>query len=362
MSDAPFADRRGRLRAVLDQGQLDALLVTDAVNVSYLTGFRGDSSFLLLTAAEEALISDARFTEQLAEDCPDVPADVRGPDRRIVAQVAAQVADRGLRRVGFESDHVRVGQLETFREATAGCEWIGTSDAVETLRQVKDAGEIALIEQAGRIAQQAFAELRESLRPGDTEKALHDRLEELVRRCGGERTAFPPIVGIGPRSSLAHALPTGRTVGSAPFVLIDWGACHAGYLSDMTRVVATGPIDAKLREIHGIVRQAQAAGIATLVPGATAAQADAAARQVIADAGYGERFSHGLGHGIGRDVHEKPFLRGDNDTALRAGMVITVEPGIYLPGWGGVRLEDDILVTADGPRNLTCGTTTRLEG
>jgi Xaa-Pro aminopeptidase len=233
---------------------------------------------------------------------------------------------------------------------------------VEQLRQIKDEAEIGQIRSAIRIAEKAFAMFRAMLRPDDTEKDLVDAMEMYVRRAGGKCTAFPTIVAVGERGALPHAPPTDRPIGAEILVLVDWGASGMLYKSDLTRVLlphnnlalpGTQTQAGKLREVYDVVLRAQAAGIAALRPGVKAGDVDAAARRVIADADYGDYFTHSIGHGFGLQIHEAPMMRPNSELELKAGMVVTVEPGIYLPSWGGIRIEDDILITEAGPEVLT---------
>jgi Xaa-Pro aminopeptidase len=348
--------RRDRaLRNLRDEG-LAALLVSSPVNVTYLTGFTGDSSYLLLSPDRTLLVSDGRFTTQLAEECPGLDMHIRPPSRTVQEVAGELLAKLGPRAVGFESGHLTVADLETLRAAAPAVSWKGARDRVERLRAVKDEGEVRQIREAVRIAERAFAMFRAVLRPADTEKELCDALEALVRRAGGSGTSFPPIVAVGPRSALPHAPPTAKTVAESDLLLIDWGASGALYKSDLTRLLLTrknSPFLPRLEEIHGVVLRAQAAALRALRPGVKAAEVDAAARAVIAAAGHGDRFPHGLGHGLGLQIHEAPFFKPGNDAVVEAGMVVTVEPGLYVPDWGGVRIEDDVLVTPDGCEVLT---------
>jgi Xaa-Pro aminopeptidase len=258
-----------------------------------------------------------------------------------------------------------VALAEKLRELTPTLSWKGAPDRVEQLRAIKDADEIAQIRIAIDLAQRAFAMFRAMLRLDDTEKELADALEMDVRRVGAAGTSFPPIVAVGERSALPHAPPSSKRVRESPLLLVDWGASgpflggwapSAPYKSDLTRVLLThnnGRCDPKLEEVAGVVLRAQQSAIEALRPGIAARAVDETARNVIAQAGYGQFFTHGLGHGIGLEIHEAPFFKAGNETILQPGMVVTVEPGIYLPGWGGVRIEDDVLVTPDGCEVLT---------
>ncbi len=363
-----FESRRDKLRQQLLDKSLDALLVTEERNVTYLTGFTGDSSFLVIgrgpagsskgsTAigrSGELLLTDHRYTEQLETECPGLELAVRGPGVKQSDFTATTLASLKLPSLGIESESVSVGAFEQLREALKTTKLALTGNLVESLREIKDEGEIAEIRAAVRIAERAFAVIRHTLRPERSEKAVADELEYQIRLFGGTCGAFPSIVGVGPRAALPHGRPgPDSKIGDHGFVLIDWGARGRLYHSDLTRVLTTGKLSPQLQEVYGVVLAAQRAAIAAIRPGAIMHEVDATARGVIEQAGYGPNFGHSLGHGIGLAVHEQPRLAPEQKRPLAAGMVVTVEPGIYLPGWGGVRIEDDVLVTSDGCEVLT---------
>ncbi len=360
MSD--FATRRGRLWHAAAEEGLDALLITNPINVTYLTGFSGEASYLILSRGKTLLVSDGRFKVQIAEECPGLDTVIRPPDQMLPDATMAQLKAFGPRSIGFESGHLTVAEFQTFADGVKSADWKPAVDRVEKLRCVKDADEIAQIREAIRIAEKAFAMFRAMLRPTDTEKELTDALESYVRRAGGKETAFPSIVAVGPRAALPHAPASMSQVSDDPVLLIDWGAQGPFYKSDLTRVLWTynnvafpggrKPSD-KLRAVHAVVLEAQRRAIALMHPGASSKAVDTVARGYIAEQGYGEFFNHGLGHGFGLQIHEAPFFRPNVDVPLEAGMVVTCEPGIYLPGEFGVRIEDDILITPDGPEILT---------
>jgi Xaa-Pro aminopeptidase len=356
-----FAARRERLWHEARQEGLGALLISNPVNVTYLTGFSGESSNLLLAPGKAILVSDGRFTEQIAEECADVEVVIRPTTQTLSEATTAQLRLLGVASVGYESGHLTVAEFQGLSEPLKEVAWKADKERVEKLRQVKDAGEIAQVRGAIRIAEKAFAMFRAMLRPDDCEKDLADNLDHYVRRAGGKETAFPSIVAVGSRAALPHAPPTRRRVAESGMMLVDWGADGGFYKSDLTRVLwshnnaATSGVRTqdKLREVFAVVLEAQRRAIAELRPGAVAKEIEAAARGHIADRGYGEYFTHSLGHGLGLQVHEAPFLRANADTSLEAGMIVTIEPGIYLPGLFGVRIEDDVLITPDGAEVLT---------
>jgi Xaa-Pro aminopeptidase len=349
-----FAARRDNLRRLLSEQQLPALLVTDERNVTYLTGFTGDSSYLLVSPTRELLISDRRYTTQLGEECPGLELAIRGPGSKLPDFTAETIGKLELSGLGIEADTLTVSAYDKFKDVLKTTKLASTSGFVEKLREIKDAGEIEEIRHAVRIAERAFAVTRASLRLGRSEKEVADELEYQIRLFGGTCGAFPSIVGVGPRAALPHGRPIqGSKIGDCDFVLIDWGARGRLYHSDLTRVLVTGKLSPQLHSVYGVVLAAQRAAIAAIRPGAVLKEIDGIARKVIEAAGHGEAFGHSLGHGLGLAVHEQPRLAPDQDGTLAPGMVVTVEPGIYLPEWGGVRIEDDVLVTEGGCEVLT---------
>jgi Xaa-Pro aminopeptidase len=348
-----FAERRAKLVRRLKVQSLDALLVTSRTNVSYLSGFSGDDSFLVVGRDHSILLSDSRFTDQIAEECPGLEAAVRRSGVRMDEWVAKALGKLKARRVAFESTSLTVFMLESYQKRLPAVEWVGVAGEVEALRAIKDAGEIRQLKQTARFAETAFEKFRESLRLGDTEKSLADRLDSLIRQAGGRCSSFPPIVAVGPRAALPHAVPTERALGAGDLLLVDWGARGDFYCSDLTRVLAARKISPKLARVYSVVIAAQRRAIEGIRPGVTGAEVDALARGVIEEAGFGSSFTHSTGHGLGLEVHESPSLRSSSEDVLKPGMVVTVEPGVYLKGWGGVRIEDDVLVTRDGFEVLT---------
>lgn len=334
------------------------MLVTHPVNVSYLTGFSGEASPLIVSTNKTILVSDGRFPTQIAEECPDLETHIR-PQTHTIQEATAQTLDRlGLCKVACEGSHLTLADFDTFCEKAPSIDWQKSPDRVERLRMTKDDSEIAQIKDAVHMAERAFAMFRAMLEPEATEKELTDAMEQYVRRAGGKSTAFPTIVAVGPRGALPHAPPTEMRIREASSVLVDWGANGPFYKSDLTRVLFTHggdatTIDVKLRQMHAAVRRAQDAAITMMRPGVEAQEVDTAARKSLEADGMLQYFTHGLGHGIGIQIHEAPFLRPGNKIRLAAGMIITIEPGVYIPGFAGIRIEDDVLVTPDGPVVLT---------
>lgn len=349
MKSDRFASRRSRLIKKIRSAGVDALLVTSVTNVSYLTGFTGDSSYLLIGPKHERLISDSRYETQLEEECPGLDAFIR-TSRTLMADATAQVLkSSGIKKLAIEAGHVTVEQYEQWKEKSAEVEWLFLSDTVEELRQIKDADEIAQIRQAIRMAERGFLAARAAWVPEMTELEAAHELEHLMRRFGATKAAFDPIVAAGPRSALPHARASSAPLSTSGFVLVDWGATTpAGYRSDLTRVIATGKLPPKLGNLYRVVLKSQLAAFEAIRPGAKCVDVDAIARKAIDDEKAGPCFTHGLGHGIGLDIHEGPRFAATSKSELQPGMVITLEPAIYVPGFGGVRIEDDVLVTKDG--------------
>jgi len=345
--------RRDKLRKQLRKAGAAAMLVTNFPNVTYLTGFSGDDSFLLIWREGEVLISDSRYTLQIEEECPGLEAHIR-KNTVVMSDAAARVVkSAGVESLAIESGTMTVSLRDELATKSPAVELISTTGIVEELRKVKDKDEVAAIRVAVAQAEKAFGLLQASFGREQTEKELNDDLESYLRRFGAVRSSFPPIVAVGPRAALPHAAPTCRQVAASDFVLVDWGALSGGYVSDLTRVLVTGKISPKLERVYRVVLKANRQAIAAIRPGVTCREVDRVARGVIEKAGFGKFFGHGLGHGIGLEVHEAPRLSAKNEEPLKPGMVVTIEPGIYLPDWGGVRIEDDVLVTRSGHEVLS---------
>lgn len=352
MADRILA-RRDRLRRLVKKAEAEAILVTDFTNVTYLTGFTGDDSYLLVRGDGDVILSDGRYTTQISEECPGLDVYIRPTGAPMVKAVAKTVKAAKIGRLAVEGDSMTLALHDAIQQELPKLQLVTVSGLVERLRRIKDKEEIAAIRQAVWYAERAFAVLRASLRPDKTEKQLADELEQHLRLFGAKGSSFPTIIAAGPRAALPHARATDQLIGSADFVLVDWGADGGLYKSDLTRVLVAGRISPKLERVYRVVLSAQLKAIAAIQPGRPAAEVDRVARDVIAEAGLGRYFNHGLGHGLGLQVHEAPRLSASSRIVLKPGMVVTVEPGVYLPGWGGVRIEDDVLVTRTGHEVLT---------
>lgn len=349
----PFANRLEQLRRSLKQQGLEALLVTNVVNVTYLTGFSGDSSNLLVTKNKVTLISDTRFETQIRDECPGLNCEIRDAQTTTLALTCKLILSARTANLGIEADNLTKASYDELAAQVPAGLLVDTRGVIEQLRAIKDREEQEKIRRSIRTNERAFEVLRARLVPTASECQLAFDLEHQMREFGASQAAFKPIIASGPRSALPHAVPSRQLVGASPFLLVDWGSLVDGYASDLTRVLILGKTPARYRKIYDVVREAQQRAIAAIRPGVTLKEVDRAARGLIETAGFGKFFGHGLGHGFGLQVHEVPFISPIRDGQLEPGMVITVEPGIYLPDFGGVRIEDNVLVTPDGHEVLS---------
>ena len=352
-----MSDPRPRRIAALVDGlsgaHLDGLLVTGMSNIRYLTGFSGSSALLVVTPRDVVFITDFRYQTQVVEEVGDV-ARVSIEASSLWTGLWLQLASlASVQVLGFETAHIPHRDFQRLVEAGARWQWRPTVDLVETLRERKDASEIERIREAAGVATRALGRTLPEIRAGRSELEVAGVLEKALRDEGSEGFPFPSIVASGPRSALPHARSSSRTLAAGDFLLMDFGAEVGGYCSDITRTVVVGRASEEHREIYDVVRVANERAATGVRAGMTGRDADAIARQYIERAGYGELFGHSLGHGIGLEVHESPRLARTAEGALPEGAVITIEPGVYRPGWGGVRIEDDVVLGADGPQILT---------
>jgi len=359
------ADHRGRrlaaLADALDAAHLDALLLSSLPNIRYLTGFSGTSALLLVAGREAHLVTDTRYAVQAVEESGDV-ARVDIQTQSLWLGLWQQLgALPQLRVVGFESMQLLHRDFQRLLEQGDRWQWRPTVEFVEGLRERKDPEEVEAIRRAGRMATDALGELVPQLRPGLTELQIAGMLERALREAGSEGFAFPTIVASGPRAALPHARSSAREVRAGELLLIDFGAQAGGYCSDVTRTFVLGKAGEREREVHDVVRGALDRAAAEVRAGMRGRDADALARHYIERRGWGDRFQHSLGHGLGLEVHEAPRLSRQAEAPLPEGAVVTIEPGVYEPGWGGVRIEDDVHLGADGPEVLTHFTRELLE-
>jgi Xaa-Pro aminopeptidase len=357
MTAPETSGRLGRLRPALNDAGCEALLVTHLVNVRYLTGFTGSAGLLLVLPDEVVFTTDGRYRDQAAEQLREAGVDARVEVRPTVSgqYEALTAAAQGISRLGLEADSVTWAQQRRFAsDVFGGAELVATQGVVEELRRVKDAGEIERIAEAARIADEALAAVLPLLGQEVTEREVALGLDYEMRRLGADGSSFPTIVGSGPNGAKPHARPSERRVQPGELVVIDFGAIVDGYCSDMTRTFCVGePDEDVLLRMVATVKESQREGVAAVKAGVSARQVDETCRAVIADAGWGDAFIHGTGHGVGLEIHEAPRVASTSDDVLAAGHVVTVEPGVYLAEHGGVRIEDTVVVTDDGCTVLT---------
>lgn len=342
------------IQALMRDKKLDALLVTDRYNMRYLSGCTADTGCLYISENRWVFLTDSRYTTQAKAECGE---------RFQVLEVTADCGYAGHLReltgidqvgtIGYEDQVMTCAEAAHYQQETADLTWIPTGDMLNRLRYVKSEEEILLIEQAERIGDKAFDHILGVIRPGMTELEVAAEIEYVMKRQGAERLSFDTIAASGIHSAMPHAVPTDKKLENGDFLTMDFGCVYHGYCSDMTRTVVIGKATEKQKEIYHIVLEAQMAALDTVHAGMRGSKVDGIAREIIAQAGYGECFGHGLGHSLGLYIHENPRLSMMDDTILEEHMVETVEPGIYVPGFGGVRIEDVVVVERNGCRNLT---------
>jgi Xaa-Pro aminopeptidase len=346
------AARAERVVAQLDERELDALLVTNLVNVRYLTGFTGSNAAAVVGVGRRTFLTDFRYLSQSAEQVPDWEREIASND--LLAGAARTLEGSAPLRLGFDDTQMSVKAHEHLREHLAdGIELVAAGGLVEELRAVKDDEEVAKIRAAAKLADEALEDVLTRGLAGRTEREVALDLEFTMRRLGAEGISFPPIVAAGAHGALPHAVPRDEQIPEGTLVVVDWGGILDGYASDCTRTFATGELDSRDREVYDLVARAQEEALAAVRPGPTGREVDAVARDIIAAAGHAEHFGHGLGHGVGLEVHEGPRLAMTSTATLKAGNIVTVEPGVYVPNAVGVRIEDLVVITDDGHEVLS---------
>jgi Xaa-Pro aminopeptidase len=350
--------RRRRAQEMVRELDADAVLVTAAPNVRYLTGLASSNAALLLPADGAGILAtDSRYALAAERDAPDLELLT---ERSVEGRLAAEAARRGVRKLAFEAHEMTVERHAGVAAEAAGVTTVPFGRRIEELRMVKDQSELELLAAACRISAQALADVLPQIRPGLSERALASLLDYRMAQLGADRPAFETIVASGPNGAIPHHSPTDRPLRRGDLVTMDFGALHAGYHADMTRTVAVGEPAGWQRDIYDLVAEAQRTGIEAVEVGAETGAVDAAARDVIEAAGHGEHFKHGLGHGVGLEIHEAPMLGYDRTGKLADRVPVTVEPGVYLPGKGGVRIEDVLVVTAGGGTRILTSATREL--
>lgn len=343
-------DKLKRLRKMLDENELDAILITSSVNRRYITGFTGTAGAVIVTMNDARFITDFRYIEQANEEA--VGFKVIQHKQAIQLEIAEQLKQLNVKRLGFEKDHVTFAAYETYKNAF-DVELVPVSGVVEELRLIKTEEELTILKQAAKIADDAFEHIKGYIKPGVKEIDVSNELEFFMRKQGATSSSFDIIVASGYRAALPHGVASDKKIESGELVTMDYGALFNGYCSDTTRTVAVGEINDELKTIYNTVLEAQLRGVNGVKPGVTGIEADALTRDFIKEKGYGDYFGHSTGHGLGMEVHEGPALSFRSKKKLEPGMVVTVEPGIYVPNLGGCRIEDDIVVTETGNERLT---------
>ncbi|MGL4521191.1 MAG: M24 family metallopeptidase [Bacilli bacterium] len=340
-----------KLQNYMKTQQLDAFLITSTTNRRYMTGFTGTSGYALVTKESAYFITDFRYIDQATTqtDGYEIVQHV-GP---IVQEVAELLKKLSVEKLGFEKDFVSYGTYELYAALWTNTQLLGTSGVVENFRHVKDEEELIIMREAADIADKAFAHICTYIKPGQKETDVRDELEMSMRKLGADCSSFEIIVASGVRSSLPHGVASEKIIEAGDVITLDFGAYYKGYCSDITRTIAVGHISDEMKHIYDTVLQAQEHAVANIKAGLTGKEADALARDIIAAAGYGPNFGHSTGHGLGMDVHEQPGVNSKNEEPLQIGMVVTVEPGIYVSNLGGVRIEDDVVLTENGCEVLT---------
>ncbi|WP_432813981.1 M24 family metallopeptidase [Sporosarcina aquimarina] len=339
-----------KLRELLVEKELDALLVTSGYNRRYMTGFTGTAGVAIISNDDAVFITDFRYMEQAADQIKDFR--IVQHEKTIIEEVAQQVEQMKVKRLGFEKEDLTFGMYELYKSKVTA-ELIPTAGLVEKIRIIKTPEELEVLKQAAKIADDAFTHICGFIKAGMTELEVSNELEFFMRKQGATSSSFDTIVASGVRGALPHGVATDKKIETGELVTLDYGALYNGYISDITRTVAVGEPSEKMREIYEITLAAQKLAVEGIKPGMTGIQADAIARDYIASKGYGDAFGHSTGHGIGLEVHEAPGLSFRSETVLEPNMTVTAEPGIYLPGIGGVRIEDDLVITENGCERLT---------
>ncbi|RAL26581.1 M24 family metallopeptidase [Thermoflavimicrobium daqui] len=345
--------RLKKLRNQMNKDGIEAILITRPPNRRYISGFTGSAGTVLVTQTEMFLFVDTRYTVQAKSQAPNFKTIEykRHPDR--IPTIAKECNHLGVTEVAFEAEAVSFAEYQALQKGLAGLQLKPVNQYVDKLRMIKDESEIATIRQAVAIVDRAFAQILKEIKPGMTEVQVATRLEFLMREYGATSSSFDMIIASGKRSALPHGVASDKVIEKGDLITLDFGALYQGYISDMTRTIMIGKPSEKQKQIYDIVLEAEMRGIQSIRPGISGVEVDAASRDYITACGYGNYFGHGLGHGIGLEVHEGPTLSTQSEDVLAPGMVVTVEPGIYIPELGGVRIEDDVLVTESGYEVLT---------
>ncbi|MDQ0231937.1 Xaa-Pro aminopeptidase [Metabacillus malikii] len=340
-----------KIRNRFHELSIDGLLITSEFNRRYMTGFTGTSGLAIITETKAIFMTDFRYMEQAAKQVQQF--EIIQHTGLLSEEVAKVAKELGIKKLGFEQDHLTYQQYALYKNALATTEFVPVSGAVEKLRLIKSPSEIKILKEATEIADAAYNHILTYVKPGIREIEVSNELEFFMRKNGATSSSFDIIVASGYRSALPHGVATEKVIEKGDFVTLDFGAYYKGYCSDITRTFAVGEPADELKKIYEVVLEAQKRGMAGIKPGMNGKEADALTRNYITEQGYGEYFGHSTGHGLGMEVHEGPALSVRSNTILEPGMVVTVEPGIYVAGLGGVRIEDDTVITDSGNESLS---------
>ncbi len=339
-----------QLRSRMEEHNVEAIIINSPYNRRYITGFTGSAGTALITANKAVFITDFRYTEQASSQASGF--DIVEHKGGIAKEVSKLVSENNVKRLGFEKDYTTYSEYLSYQESFSA-ELVPVSGWIEELRMFKTPDELEVMKKAAKIADDAFSHIQNYIKPGVPEIEISNELEFFMRRQGATSSSFDTIVASGHRSALPHGVASDKKIASGELVTLDFGALYNGYCSDITRTVAVGEISVELKQIYDIVLEANLRGVKGTRPGITGKEADSLTRDYISEKGYGEQFGHSTGHGLGLEVHESPGLSYRSDIILKPGMVVTVEPGIYVQGLGGCRIEDDIVITDTGNERLT---------
>lgn len=343
--------RLEKLQQKLKQQNIDAVITTHSINRAYITGFYGTAGYAVIMRDHAYLLVDFRYTEQARKQAPNFQ--VIEYDNNLYDEMNHIIKTHHVETLGFEDKNITCAQYEIFKQKINVKELIPARDIIDDMRKIKDPEEIRRIQEAARIADMAYEHILTFIRPGQRERELALELEFFMKKHGAQALSFDMIVASGIRSSLPHGQPTDKVIESGELVTMDFGCVFEGYCSDMTRTIGIGYLNEKQKEIYRIVLEAQQAALNFISAGKTGKQVDQISRDIISNYGYGKNFGHSLGHGVGCEIHEAPRLSSNGEESLQPGMVVTVEPGIYIENFGGVRIEDMVLITEDGIHNFT---------
>lgn len=345
-----FQSRINRLRDSFFSSNIDALIVENRYNVYYLSGFSGTNGCLLIGKTRNFLITDSRYTEQAKNQCKDY--EVINQEKDIYNTLFKILKDTDINNLGFEGNYITLKRFSEYENKLTGINLVSVKGEIKKLREIKDQQEIKKIKKAARITDSAFSHILDYIKPGISEKEISIELEYFMKKLGASEVSFETIVASGIRSSMPHGTATSKKIEFGDTLTIDFGCIYDGYCSDMTRTVFVGQAQEKIKEIYKIVLEAQESAMQMLNPGVVCKDVDLRARNIIEKYGYGKNFGHGLGHSLGLEIHEEPYLSYNSEKVLKPGMVVTIEPGIYIEGVGGVRIEDLTLITENGFENL----------